>query len=182
MSLSEGGGLITDLLPVIERETIPYALIGAMAMMAHGLGRSTFDIDLLTTDARALKVNWPAELPAEIRSEVRPGEYDDPLAGIVTFDRQGAMSVDLVIGRWKWQLGVLERSERMQIFHTLMPVASLADLVLLKLDAGGPQDMSDARRILQYGGRGVALRLEELALTLPPRLTAACNALLAELQ
>jgi hypothetical protein len=38
----------------LDAERIPYALIGAAALAAAGIARSTFDIDLLTTDRRCL--------------------------------------------------------------------------------------------------------------------------------
>jgi hypothetical protein len=47
-------------------------------MAAHGVSRSTFDIDFLTTDRRVLDAAmWVIEAVVE----VRPGDADDPLAG-----------------------------------------------------------------------------------------------------
>lgn len=43
---------------VVDRlasEAVPHALIGAAALAAAGVSRSTFDIDLLTTDRRVLE-------------------------------------------------------------------------------------------------------------------------------
>jgi len=48
-------GRVVDLL---VRRDIPHALIGAAALAARGIARSTFDIDLLTTDAGVLQTEW----------------------------------------------------------------------------------------------------------------------------
>jgi hypothetical protein len=39
---------------LLASERIPFALIGASALAARGVSRSTHDLDLLTTDSRVL--------------------------------------------------------------------------------------------------------------------------------
>ena len=40
----------------LEESGIGHAVIGAAALAIHGISRSTFDLDLLVTDRRALDV------------------------------------------------------------------------------------------------------------------------------
>lgn len=166
--------LLTAVVDALERETVPFVLIGAVAMLAHDAGRSTFDIDFLTTDSRVLRMDWATILPS-VNADVRRGDWDDPLAGVVGFERAGEMSIDLVLGRWKWQAEVVSRGLPVTVFGASVRVARRADLVVMKLDAGGPQDLIDAQRLLAIGGDELRNEVRGLASTLPDRLRVECE-------
>ncbi len=64
----------------------PHALIGAAALAIHGVSRSTHDLDLLATEPSCLDPRqWSALSEEGIVVEVRKGDADDPLAGVVRF-------------------------------------------------------------------------------------------------
>jgi len=46
--------LLNRVVAAMEAHGLPHALIGAAALAAHGIARSTYDIDLLTADPRVL--------------------------------------------------------------------------------------------------------------------------------
>jgi hypothetical protein len=62
---------------------VDYCAIGAAALAAHGVSRSTQDIDLFTTNARALERTPWNDLPVDVRADVRRGDAFDPLLGVV---------------------------------------------------------------------------------------------------
>ena len=65
---------------------VPHALIGAAALALYGVSRSTYDIDLLATERSCLDQAFWAPLSASgAVLEVRKGDLDDPLAGVVRF-------------------------------------------------------------------------------------------------
>jgi hypothetical protein len=103
-------GLLARVSAELTARSIPHALVGAAAMAVHGVSRSTLDVDLLTTDRAVLdQAPWSA-LAAEATSvDVRVGDDDDPLAGVVRFAREGQRSVDLVVGRDRWQAEAVAR-------------------------------------------------------------------------
>src|SRR5262249_17333989 len=69
------------------------------------------------------------------------GDVDDPLAGVVRLRaRGGGGPLDVVIGRSGWMSAVLERAASSEVDGVHLPVARRADLILLKLYAGGAQD------------------------------------------
>jgi hypothetical protein len=80
--------------------------------------------------------------------DVRRGALDDPLAGVVRIAAPNERSVDIVVGRHAWQSGVVERAREADIDGVPVPVARAADLILLKLYAGGPQDAWDIAQLL----------------------------------
>ncbi|MEO8274825.1 MAG: hypothetical protein ABI639_01315 [Thermoanaerobaculia bacterium] len=147
---------------------IPCALIGAEALALRGVSRATADRDLLATDLAALDdALWRELGETGVRVEVRRGDPDDPLAGVVRFDADEDRPVDLIIGRHAWQTRILQRSPLVDLEDVAIAVPSAADLVLLKLYAAGPQDAWDVAQLLNADDREtlireVAARLGEL--------------------
>ncbi|MFL6197108.1 MAG: hypothetical protein ACJ75H_23180 [Thermoanaerobaculia bacterium] len=89
---------------------------------------------------------WAVLQESGVAVEVRKGDAFDPLAGVVRFDQAGERSVDLVIGKFTWQRKILERA--ITPSGQSIPVVGAADLILLKLYAGGPQDAWDIQQML----------------------------------
>lgn len=162
--------LLDDVCAELAARGVPCALIGAGAMAAHGISRSTADLDLLCTDRAVLDPAFWARLADRgAAAEVRSGDLDDPLAGLVRIGSAGQRPVDLVVGRSAWMRAVLERAVPAAIGRASIPVATLPDLVLLKLYAGGPQDAWDVEQILLAGDQGPTIAAVERHLAgLPP--------------
>ena len=144
----------------LEAVGIPHAVIGAAAMAVHGVARSTLDLDLLAMDRRCLDASlWRELVERGVSVEIRVGDADDPLAGVVRMEATDARPVDLLVGLSGWQRDVLSRAQPSLVSSVDLPVASAADLVLLKLYAGGPQDRWDIEQLLS-GADAAAIEAE----------------------
>ena len=159
--------LLQEISATLEAAGIRHALIGALALSAYGVNRATVDLDLFAADASCLS----PELWADLRSrgidvEIRKGDATDPLAGVVRFRVPSENPLDVVIGKYPWQARLLERAE--PIGGTR--VVRAADLVLLKLYAGGLQDAWDIQQLLARPFREDLMREVESRLSdLPAR-------------
>jgi hypothetical protein len=143
--------LFDQVLALLTGQRVPHALIGAAALAAHGVARSTYDIDLLTTDARVLgRGFWTALDDDGATIDIRKGDSEDPLAGVIRIETTGDRPVDIILGKHEWQTRAVELAD-----HSPegAPVVRRRDLVLLKLYAGGAQDLWDVRELLQLPGR-----------------------------
>lgn len=150
--------LLADVASALEAGGIEFALIGAGAMAVHGVARSTQDLDLLSTDSRCLDDSlWQPLRGDGAAVDVRCGDVDDPLAGVVRLVRPGSRPVDLVIGKHRWQDRAVKRAKTTTIGDRPVPVVSRADLVLLKLYAGGTQDAWDVHQLLADSDRPVLI-------------------------
>lgn len=139
--------LLDRVAALLDERGAAHALIGAAALAAAGIARSTYDVDLLTLDAGILQPEYWGELRAEgIAVDVRRGDAADPLAGVVRLERGLDRPVDLIVGRHAWQARAIQRASRPQ---GGIPIVLPRDLVLLKLYAGGTQDLWDIRELLQ---------------------------------
>ena len=170
--------LLHKLTRILEREQIEYAMIGAFAMVARNASCTTFDVDFLTTDRKVLDLDWQNAIGREVSIEVRRGEHDDPLAGVVRFASRGQISCEIVLGRWDWQSEIVKRAERLEVQGALIPVARAADLCVPKIDAGSPQDLRDVTLLLERNPEASS-ELRSIGATLPQRLRADCEAFLA---
>lgn len=129
-----------------------------MGMAMRGVARATADADLLALDLDVLESASWAGFPATV--EVRRGDVEDPLIGVVRMRRAEEIDLDIVVPRGRWQRGVLDRAQAMPYEGGRLLVATPADLVLLKLDAGGTLDRWDAAHILETLDAGGAIRRE----------------------
>jgi hypothetical protein len=161
--------LLVDVVSVLRAEAVPHAMIGAAAMSAHGVSRATADVDLLISDRRYLTPESWATLVATSAVDVRRGDDDDPLAGVVRFTRPGELDVDVVVARRAWQHECLLRAAESTVDG--IPVVTAADLILLKLYAGGPQDAWDVRQILDLPGEDLRPVVEDRLAALPKDAT-----------
>jgi predicted nucleotidyltransferase len=146
---------------LLEQAGITYALIGATALAARGVSRSTMDVDLMTADHRVLSESFWAASGLEV--DVRKGEWDDPLGGVVRV--RGGEPVDVVVAKYRWQKELIDRAARIELTNLTLPVPGSADLILLKLFAGGYRDLLDIRSLLDVGPREALI--DEVTAKLP---------------
>jgi hypothetical protein len=152
--------LLAGVLETLEARGARPALIGGMALAAHGVGRATQDFDILVLDEGLLTPPpWDAVRDSGAEVEIRRGDAEDPLAGVIRISKGGEACVDVVVGKRPWQTGILDRRKTLRLDGLSVPVVEAADLVLLKLDAGGPQDRLDIQLLLR-GPDGAALRAD----------------------
>lgn len=165
---------------LVEHE-VAHAVIGAAALGIHGVVRATLDFDLLTTDRRSLARSFWAPLAAEgWQLEVTTGDEADPLAGVVRGrGPEEARPLDLIVGRSQWEAEVVRRAEIRDAGGVLLPVVRPADLVALKLFAGGWKDGQDVAGLLDATPDRQRL-VDEVELLLP-RLPREARALWQEI-
>lgn len=141
--------LLAQVSGVLKAKEIPHVLIGASALTIHGVIRSTLDVDLFAVDRACLDSRfWDVLAMEKVGIEVRKGDPDDPLAGVVRFETGTELPLDLVIGKHLWQRRAIERAQAAIFMGVEIPALRGSDLILLKLFAGGPQDAWDIQQLL----------------------------------
>jgi hypothetical protein len=123
-----------------------YGLIGGFAVAAWGAPRATDDIDFVLVTGSA----DTAKLAAVLGGQYRPGSDDDPLRGVFTTSvtvGANTVPIQLVLLPARWTDIISDRLQVLSVFGCSIPVVSWVVLLLLKLYAGGPQDLIDAREV-----------------------------------
>jgi predicted nucleotidyltransferase len=160
--------LLARVSEVLKARGIPHVLVGASALTIHGINRSTLDVDLFTLDRACLDpLMWEALAAEGVSVDVRKGDPDDPLAGVVRLEVPPELPLDVVVGKHRWQQRAIERAEPATFLGVRIPVLRGVDLILLKLFAGGPQDAWDIQQLLTGPERaslieGVERELQDL--------------------
>jgi hypothetical protein len=154
---------------LLRERGIPFAVIGAAALAAHGVSRATRDLDLLTLAGECLSEAFWERLRADgVRIDLRRGDGSDPLAGVVRLTVGDEHPLEVIVGRGVWQAEIFGRAIQTPVEGVSVPVASRADLILLKLYAGGPQDAWDVVQLLEASDREIVAQVEAGLGALPP--------------
>ena len=151
-----------------------FALLGGLAVSTWGVVRATQDIDLIA-DCEPSPIRNPA-LRAKIKKsleehncfvEWRVGDYEDPiplLLRVTLPPARARVGADILWAHKVWQREAVERAIGVEFENTEISVLHPEDLILMKLDAGGPQDLLDVKELLMVGQPHLNLnRLRKLA-------------------
>ena len=162
---------VAEVIAHLESHGVACALIGGIALGAHGVARATLDIDLLVADRSVLDPGFWSSLRAPAPPEIRHGDPDDPLVGVARLVG-GPQPIDVVVGHQAWTRRILERRMFIQVSGQRLPIVDRADLLVLKLFAAGPQDLVDVQLLLVADPSAAAVVEERLG-EAPPSARAA---------
>jgi hypothetical protein len=161
--------LLERVAAVLHERRIPFAVIGAAAVSVHGVPRAAPAIEVLVADTIALSaMTWEPLQTAGIGVVIHRGDTRDPYVGVAHLADRADGSVDVLVGRAAWQSRVLDRATPRALAGTVAPVATAADIILLKLYAGGPQDTYDVEQLLAAGDRDARIAEVQTALAVLP--------------
>jgi hypothetical protein len=146
----ESALLLLDAVAVMAAEHIDYAVIGAMAASVHGVVRASLDADVIMSVAtqrlRDLKERFVA---IGFGAELRFGDFDDPIAAMLVLTDQYGNRVDLLVGLRGLEPAAFERALEIPFQGQTLKVVGREDFIAMKVFAGGPQDLADARHVIQ---------------------------------
>lgn len=149
------------------------ALIGGYAVIAHGIERTTKDIDTLCIGSPydsfgkdLSKFLMEHLCDKGVKVEYFPQSHDihDPFQHEIIYikDPKGAVpTVDIIIARYKWELeGLLSSEPEKTIPINLLPKPYL---IAMKLKAGGPKDDYDVIELYELLSKKEKEKTHELA-------------------
>lgn len=151
--------LLRDLVGLLERMRLPYAVMGGLAVRAHGLPRPTYDVDVTISIDHETLPEFIAELDEmgyDVGDEYRGGWVDRvaemPLIKAKTFVEGRPLVADIFLVENDFQRSFMERRVLGHIDDFKAWLVSPEDLVLLKLVANRPRDQSDVQDVLLIQG------------------------------
>lgn len=134
----------------LEKEEIPYMIIGGQAVLYYGEPRFTKDIDItLGVDSDVLgKV---LVLVNTLNLSVLVNDIEDFVKETMVLPSQDVPSgirVDFIFSHSDYERQAIERAKKVMFGETFVRFASLEDLVIHKIIAGRPRDIEDVSSIL----------------------------------
>jgi hypothetical protein len=160
---------ITNALPV----KLDIAIVGGVAVILHGVERTTIDVDLCIYSETILNANAKAFyeilnrfLPERFSARLVHGSKipDDPFKHDVIFidDNEGEYErIDLLIAQYKWELEGMEQTEHFE--DVPFPVLSKPYLVAMKLQATAYKDYQDVVSLFDLMTEEEKTKTQELA-------------------
>jgi len=162
----ESALLLLDVVQVLGKEQVNYAIVGAMAASVYGVIRASRDADaLLLISVPALAGLEHTFRAAGFQTALRRGDFDDPIGAVLTLQDSFDNQVDLLVGIRGFDPVAFSRSIEISLYGEPLKFVSLEDFIAMKLFAGGPQDIADATSAIECA-------LEPLDLDLVRRLAA----------
>jgi hypothetical protein len=178
-SAGQSPQLLMDIKTLLEAQGVPYVAIGAIAAAVHGVVRASLDADAVISACEAVEHEIVRGLKeAGLHVEHRWADQEDPLLGVIVVTDSWGNEVDLLLGIKGFDREAYQRAIQLPLLNGELKVVGLEDFVAMKVFAGGPQDLADARAAI-YVSRDDLDR--ELALELADRYGKSVHETLNEL-
>ena len=146
--------LLLDVIEILKRESVEYAVIGALAAAVYGTIRASVDADALVS----VTINKLSSLSHVFKKkgftvEFRRGDPEDPIPAMLVVGDKHQNRVDLLGGLRGLDPQVLSRTVEIPFSGETIRVVSREDFIAMKCFAGGPQDLADARIAVETAER-----------------------------
>jgi hypothetical protein len=182
MRTAKGGQsalLLLDVVEILRREQVDYAIIGAFALSVLGVVRATMGVDalLFAEPGRLSKLEKQFKLEG-FATEHRTAEPDDPVLGMLVLSDDFGNHVELLGGLRNMDPEIRSRTVEIIFRNEKLRIVGREDFIAMKCYAGGPQDILDAqsayraapgpidldllRTVTRRFGREAADRLQEV--------------------
>lgn len=140
---------------VLEKQNLDYCLFGGLAMQVYKRIRATRDIDLMVAIASGEASKFIAQMGKEnFRFDKKRGIIKINNFELMRFiytdeDTNFEIFMDIITATSKFQKQILARKTKVDFLGIMVSIASLEDLILLKLLADRPIDCLDAQVLLE---------------------------------
>lgn len=142
--------LLLDVVAVLVKQRIGYAVVGALAASVYGTVRATTGADALVSVSRPKFAALEKVLrKAGLKTELRVGDADDPIPSLLAISDRFGNRVDLLGGLRGLDPDAFARTIAVPFSGTTLRIIGREDFVAMKCFAGGPQDMADAREAIR---------------------------------
>jgi predicted nucleotidyltransferase len=152
--------LLLDVAAVLAERGTDYVVIGAMAASVHGSIRATTDADaLLSVSVPKLRQLQREFKKAGFSTDLRQGDEDDPIQGLLAVTDKHGNRVDLLAGLRGLDAETFSRALTVPFLGSSLRVIGREDFIAMKCFAGGPQDVADARHALKSANEPINIDL-----------------------
>lgn len=143
-----------EVIELLDRLEIEYAIMGGFAVRAYGVPRPTYDVDLmleLPPDSLKSLFQELRDCDFEIPDVYETGWVDQlkgmPLLKVRRYMEGETLDIDLFLAESGFLAEVMKRRCRIDAEGKMLWVITPEDIVLLKLLAGRPRDLGDVEDV-----------------------------------
>ncbi|MBI2487425.1 MAG: nucleotidyltransferase [Deltaproteobacteria bacterium] len=134
----------------LDREHIPYMVIGGQAVLLYGEPRLTKDIDVtLGVDVDELQKVKDISNSIKLKILVKKvEEFVKDTKVLPTIDEKSGIRVDFIFSFSPYEKQAIERANSIEFGKTVVRFATLEDVVIHKIISGRARDIEDVKSIL----------------------------------
>jgi predicted nucleotidyltransferase len=139
--------LALDVIDMLNRLRVPYAIIGALAASFYGVVRASLDVDAvisLRPGQAELTALTDALHQAGLKTTYRKGDIRDPVGAVLNIEDAFHNRVDLLMNIHGTTESVFTRTVEAEFMSTTIRVIGLEDFIAMKMFSGSPKDLDDA--------------------------------------
>lgn len=158
----ESSLLLVNVIKILARYRIPYAVVGAFAVSFYGMVRASIDADaLISTGRNDEKLTRFLSLLKKDGSKVEfhRGDSSDPVRGVINIEDKFQNRVDLLLGIRGMTDDVYDRVISTSFMKRTIKIIGVEDLIAMKVYAGSAKDIQDVIGIVQVSARRINRRL-----------------------
>jgi hypothetical protein len=146
--------LLLDAVTLLDKNDVPYAVIGAMAASFYGIVRASADADVVISVTTPLLKSLEKEFKeAGFQVELRRGGPEDPIPAVLALGDTFGNHVDLLAGIRGMDPAAYKRAVKAPFEGEQLTIIGLEDFIAMKIYAGSPKDLEDARQALAVSGK-----------------------------
>lgn len=148
--------LLYEIVDVFDSAKVPYAIVGGYALALHGLVRATMDVDLVlhlklndfeNAEKALKKISLQSRLPVRARDIIQMREEYIEKRNLLAWSfvdyTNPSRQADILITKDLKKMS----TEKISVGGRKINVASLQELLEMKLEAGRDQDLIDVKHI-----------------------------------
>jgi hypothetical protein len=145
----ESALLLLDVVDFLVARNVEYAVIGALAASVHGAVRASMDADvLLSVESQEAKSLESGLKTSGFHTELRRGDFADPIPALLAVSDSFGNRVDLLLGLKGTEQQAFSRVVEIPFQGSTLKFIGREDFIAMKVFAGGPTDLVDARRAI----------------------------------
>ena len=171
MKKAKGSGqsvlLLLDVIDVLNKFHVPYAIIGAFAASFYGVVRASLDADVMISlqqsqmDAKMLSDKLQK---MGLKITYRKGDLHDPIGAVINVEDNFENRVDLLMNIRGMTEDSFLRAIKTEFMNAQIHLIGIEDFIAMKIFAGSPKDLSDVVGVLRVSHNRINLSLlKELA-------------------
>jgi len=145
--MSDQEGALLKLAAALERQGIPYMVIGGLANVVWGEPRATLDVDVTVWVDEANLAGAVTDLTAAFRPLV-----EDPLeflreTRVLPLESEAGVRIDVVFGLLPFERDAIARAVPIVVAGAPVRFCTAEDLILMKIVSTRAQDLADAEAV-----------------------------------
>lgn len=142
--------LLLKVVKELDKNKIPYIIIGGQAVNLHGIVRATQDIDItLGIDTGKMEELLKVILKLNLSFlKENPEEFAKKFWVMPVFDKKSKIKIDFAFSFSPFEKNAIKRAIKIKIKNQIVKFCSIEDLIVFKVIAGRAIDLFDVRNII----------------------------------